>query len=233
MPSWLRNDVMSILSASCVPGGGRTTLSRSSDRKVVSTATADRYPYRLIDTPSGSVGHVTAACPGPGDHQPANRSPTAREGIINVDNQRESRTPWSKPAAASPSGTGQTRPVDQSRGTTGPPGRISAQSSTPTPASSSARFQPGLGAVNFGCRSLVSIGLPSTVPRSCWFYDSAESVGALSRGPVVSAGVPASTRSREYPCSDCGRHSATRRMRRSMGMLGKVSCSTLSMSTRR
>jgi hypothetical protein len=88
MPSWPRNDVMSILSASCVPGGGKTTLSRSSDRKVVSTATADKYPYRLIDTPSGSVGHVTKRAPVRG-HQPANRSPTARAGIINVDNQRE------------------------------------------------------------------------------------------------------------------------------------------------
>ena len=86
MPSWPRNDVMSILSASCVPGGGRTTLSRSSDRKAVSTATADSYPYRLIDTPSRSVGHVTLCA---GDYQPAKRPPAAREGIINVDNERE------------------------------------------------------------------------------------------------------------------------------------------------
>jgi hypothetical protein len=60
--------------------------------------------------------------------------------------------------------------------------------------------------------------LPSPMPRSCWFYESGEGVSEiLPRGPVVPAGVPASTRSREYPCLERGRHSATRRMRRSMG----------------
>jgi hypothetical protein len=92
MPSWPRNDAVSILSGICVAGGRRSTVPRLSDRKVISTATAGRYPYRLIDTPSRSVGHVTPAFPGPGDHQPANRMPAAREGISMSTTSGSSRT---------------------------------------------------------------------------------------------------------------------------------------------
>jgi hypothetical protein len=46
----------------------------------------------------------------------------AREGSSMSTTSGSSRTSWSKPAAASPSGTGQTRPVDQSRGNHRSPG---------------------------------------------------------------------------------------------------------------
>jgi hypothetical protein len=102
----------------------------------------DRYAKQI-----SGPRHISVAGPGTPSRR-TGRPPRGRGSAMSTTSG-SSRTPWSKPAAASPSGTGQTRPVDQSRGTTGHPGRISAQPSTPTPPSSSARFQPGLGAGQF------------------------------------------------------------------------------------
>jgi hypothetical protein len=103
------------------------------------------------------------------------------------------------------------------------PGDGSQPSFDAHPASSSARFQPGLGAGQF--RLPLAGQYQAAIDNAAFVLVLGPWRGRrrLSRGPVVSAGVPASTRSREYPCLECGRHSATRRMRRSMGKLGKVS----------